>query len=387
MRQRWSALWEARDWVLCAVVTAVMLIEVVTWSGRNLATGIPFGLMMTLPLAARRWQPIPAFVVSLLGVEGLVRTMPLHDGFGFDNDSATLSVTYFIMVFSLGAHTRGREVWVSSLLIVLAMASFYADEAQGSFDGGDLVFVVFFVGGPWAAGLALRLRSELAASHRLLQEQQEEADPAGDRRGARDHRPGAARRGRARDLGDRPPVARGAADARPRRGAGTPRPGRHRAHQHPGARRHAPAAGRPPRHRGRRRHDARSPRWPGSTTSWPTSGTPVSRSSWSRSARTATCLPASTCRRTGSSRRRSPTCSSTPRPTTPTVRLDYGDDELSPVGPGRRGRAARPERLRARPGRHPRAGRRRRRRDRDRPGRGRRLRGQRPPAVLGGGMT
>ena len=174
MRQRWSALWDARDWVLCAVVTAVMLVEVVTWGGRNLATGIPFGLMMTLPLAARRWQPIPAFVVSLLGVEGLIRTMPLHDGFGFDNDSATLSVTYFIMVFSLGAHTRGREVWVSSLLIVLAMASFYADETQGGFDGGDLVFVVFFVGGPWAAGLALRLRSELAASHRLLREQQEE---------------------------------------------------------------------------------------------------------------------------------------------------------------------------------------------------------------------
>jgi signal transduction histidine kinase len=173
MRQRWSVIWDVRDWVLCAVITAVMLVEVVTWSGRDLSTAIPFGLMMTVPLAARRWQPIPAYVISLLGVEGLIRTMPLHDGFGFDNDSATLSVTYFVMIFSLGAHTRGREVWVSSLLIVLTMVSFYVDEAEG-FDGGDLLFVAFFVGGPWAAGLALRLRSELAASHRLLQEQQEE---------------------------------------------------------------------------------------------------------------------------------------------------------------------------------------------------------------------
>jgi signal transduction histidine kinase len=173
MRQRWSALWDARDWILCAVVTAVMLVEVVTWNGRNLATAIPFGLMMTLPLAVRRWQPIPAYVVSLVGIEGLIRTMPFHEGFGFDNDSATLSVTYFVMIFSLGAHTRGREVWVSSLLILLTMVSFYVDESEG-FDGGDLTFVMFFVGGPWVAGLTIRLRGELAASHRLLQEQQEE---------------------------------------------------------------------------------------------------------------------------------------------------------------------------------------------------------------------
>lgn len=166
-------LWHARDWVLCGVVTVAMLVEVVTWTGRDLTTGIPLGLMMTLPLAARRWQPIPAYLVSLAGVEGLIRTMPFHDGFGFDNDSATLVLTYFVMIFSLGAHTRGREVWVATLLILLTIVSFYVDEASG-FDGGDLAFATFFVAGPWAAGLALRLRGDLAESNAQLRRDQEE---------------------------------------------------------------------------------------------------------------------------------------------------------------------------------------------------------------------
>ena len=102
-------------------------------------------------------------------------------------------------------------------------------------------------------GLALRLRGDLAATNAQLKLEQEEAT----RRAVAEERATIARelhdvvahaisvtvlqsRGARRMLGTR-------------RGAGTPRARRHRAHQHPGARRHAPAAGDPAGHRGRRR--------------------------------------------------------------------------------------------------------------------------------------
>ena len=174
MRRVWGLVWRHRDLLLALVVTVWMLVEVLTWPGATPAVAVPLGLCMTLPLAVRRWQPIPAFLVSALGFEGLTRTMPMVDGWTFDNQSATLTLTFFVMLFSLGAHTRGREVWISAGLLALTMASFYASEARG-FDLGDLAFVLFFVGGPWATGLALRLRGELAARNVELRLEQEEA--------------------------------------------------------------------------------------------------------------------------------------------------------------------------------------------------------------------
>ena len=87
---------------------------------------------------------------------------------------------YFLTLFSLGAHARGREVVVAVLLVLVGIVVFVATDSQGAAPAiGDVVFATVFVGGPWATGLALRLRRELAvANERLRVEQEEKARQA-----------------------------------------------------------------------------------------------------------------------------------------------------------------------------------------------------------------
>ena len=82
---------------------------------------------------------------------------------------------YFLTLFSLGAHARGREVVVAVLLVLLGIVVFVATDSQGAAPAiGDVVFATVFVGGPWATGLALRLRRELAVANERLRVEQEE---------------------------------------------------------------------------------------------------------------------------------------------------------------------------------------------------------------------
>ena len=83
-------------------------------------------------------------------------------------------VIYFLSLFSLGAHTRGREVAVSVLLVLIGIVVFVADRLRRRCRLGDVVFATVFVGGPWATGLALRLRRELAVANERLRVEQEE---------------------------------------------------------------------------------------------------------------------------------------------------------------------------------------------------------------------
>ena len=249
-----------------------------------------------------------------------------------------------------------------------------------------MVFGIFFVGGPWATGLAMRLRGDLARTNALLMRRAGGGDPAGGRRGARDHRPRAARRGRARDLGDRAPVPRGA----PELGRDEEQVRRaldaieHTNTQALGDMRRLLAV-------------LRDTEGDAATTPQPSlarlddlvadvresglavelvevgedrdvpPGVDLSAYRIVQEALTNVLKHAAAGARDGPAglRRR---------------RADA-------VGPRRRRRRRGLERHRARAGRDPRAGRGRRRRDRDRPGRRRRLRGQRPAPLLRGGLT
>jgi signal transduction histidine kinase len=172
MRRAGVVLWATRDWAICALVTAFLVAEVVAW-GDELRTAVPLAVLASLPLAARRRQPIAVFLLVMVGLQGLLYTLPAHGGSTFDNDSAAFSLAFFIVIFSIGAHTRGRELWVSVILIVVTMVEFYLSDSDG-WDLGDVAFVLFFVGGPWAVGLALRLRRDLADSNEQLKREQEE---------------------------------------------------------------------------------------------------------------------------------------------------------------------------------------------------------------------
>ena len=163
------------DVAIAALFAVTMTLELVAWGPPDLGTAVPLGLLAALPLALRRRTPLVAFVLTMAGIEGITETAP-----GFDNDSLTFIVVYFLALYSLGRHARGTEAWLGAVALVVMMGFFVADEGGGlgSADLGDFGFVIALVGAPWAAGLTIRLRRErervLTAEKEQIRAAQEE---------------------------------------------------------------------------------------------------------------------------------------------------------------------------------------------------------------------
>jgi signal transduction histidine kinase len=167
---RWKA-WLNRygDVLLAGVLGLAMLTEMLLWDRGDKTPAVVLVVLASTGLAVRRTQPIPAFIVCWLGLMGAVYFMP-----GFDNGSSVFVVIYFLSLFSLGAHTHGREVVASVLLVLIGVVVFVVGDSDGPVVLGDVVFATVFVGGPWATGLALRLRRDLAVANERLRVEQEE---------------------------------------------------------------------------------------------------------------------------------------------------------------------------------------------------------------------
>ncbi len=165
---RWKAWLKRYGDVLLAVgIGVALVVEVLFWKG-DIPAGVLMLVLASAALVVRRTQPIPSFAVCWLGLFGATYFVP-----GFDNGSSAFVVIYFLSLFSLGAHTSGREVAVSVLLVLFGIVVFVATDSDGPAIG-DAVFATVFVGGPWATGLALRLRRELAVANERLRVEQEE---------------------------------------------------------------------------------------------------------------------------------------------------------------------------------------------------------------------
>jgi signal transduction histidine kinase len=180
------------DLVIAGVLAATVTIEAATWApaGRRLA--IPAALLCTLPIALRRRSPLVAFVLALAGLTALLGLLP-----GFDNDSLGLVAVVVLVFYSVGRHARGYEAVIAVVVILGFVVAGLRYDSPPPYDAGDVGFMLMLLGGPWAAGLVLRLRAEreshLRAGHlRLLREQED-----------REHRAVVAERARiARELHD-----------------------------------------------------------------------------------------------------------------------------------------------------------------------------------------
>lgn len=161
-----------RDPAIAAALTVAMMVELMLKDGTNLATAIPATLLACLPLAARRTYPVAAFVLTWLGLMLLKAVVP-----AFDEVSVVFVITFFLSFYSLGAYAVGREQPISVVLAILGVGYFVATDGD-PFQVGDVVFALFLVGGPWAAGLVIRLRQqrvqELRAENARIQQEQEE---------------------------------------------------------------------------------------------------------------------------------------------------------------------------------------------------------------------
>jgi signal transduction histidine kinase len=160
------------DGVWAVALATLMTAELVAWTEADLALPVLYGLLATLPLAWRRRSPLAAFVLVMTGIELLSFLEP-----GFDNDSSAFVIAFVHALYSLGRHARGIEAWVGAAALLAVMVLFAeGEEGIGQADLGDMAFLIGFVGAPWAAGLTLRFRGDLARSHARLQAEQAERE-------------------------------------------------------------------------------------------------------------------------------------------------------------------------------------------------------------------
>ena len=168
------------DQVLAGVLAVTITLELLIWSGTHPGVDRPVAvagcLLSSLPLVARRRSPALVFVLVMVGLLAV-----MHEAQGFDNDSMSLVVIFFVALYSLGRHAEGTEAWVGAGLIVVEGVLFIqGDVGLRHADPGDIAFTLGFVGAPWGAGLTVRLRRErerfLSAENERLRVEQAERE-------------------------------------------------------------------------------------------------------------------------------------------------------------------------------------------------------------------
>jgi signal transduction histidine kinase len=112
------------------------------------------GALATLPLAYRCRFPLAMFGVVWTGIFLLSHLEP-----NFAGGSMSFVVAFVLSLYSLGAHATGRRARVGAALIPIGVLLFVTNDGD-PFHPGDVVFGVLIVGGPWLAGLALRLKRQ-----------------------------------------------------------------------------------------------------------------------------------------------------------------------------------------------------------------------------------
>jgi signal transduction histidine kinase len=129
-------------------------IELLIRGGDDLERTVPCAVVASGATAWRRTQPIPSYLVTLLGLLALSHQVP-----GLADDSPVFFVVFLACSYAVGAHTRGREAVLAALFILVETVVFVRFDGD-PFYYGDVAFGMFVVGGPWATGLAIRLRRE-----------------------------------------------------------------------------------------------------------------------------------------------------------------------------------------------------------------------------------
>jgi len=161
------------DLIIAVVLATVFAAEVALLATANRALAVPLAAGAGLALALRRQFPLLAFVVAIAGTLSAAFLAP-----GFDNNSAGILAVFVLALYSLGRHTEGLEAGLGGLLVLATTIVFLIGDGAPYWVPGDLLFALGFVGGPWAAGVAIRLRREreraLSARNAELQREQDE---------------------------------------------------------------------------------------------------------------------------------------------------------------------------------------------------------------------
>lgn len=162
------------DLTLAVVLGAAMSIELLIRGDANLAVSIPAGAFACLSLSLRRSFPLAGFLLTWTGIAGLSWAVP-----SWHESSVVVLFVFFISLYSLGAHAAGPEMGLGAFLVLVGIVLFVMNDGD-PFAPGDVVFGTALVGGPWGAGLAIKLRRDyegllITENRQLLLTQEERA--------------------------------------------------------------------------------------------------------------------------------------------------------------------------------------------------------------------
>ena len=162
----WRALRVHADIAFAIALCAGLEVEV--WFASYAEHRLPLSLaaaFATLPLAFRCRYPLASFVAVWSGLALIKLLTP-----GFDERSTFVIVAGVFALYSLGANARGARAWVGAALTALTVVRFVSDDGD-RFMWGDVAFGLFIMGGPWLAGVMMRVRRE--REHRLEREKEQ----------------------------------------------------------------------------------------------------------------------------------------------------------------------------------------------------------------------
>jgi signal transduction histidine kinase len=109
-------------------------------------------LAATLPLALRCRYPLLVFAAVHLSLETIRLISP-----DLDDQGTVFAVVGVFALYSVGANARGAQAWFAAALVACFTALFITDDGD-RFMWGDVVFGTFISGGPWFAGVMMRVR-------------------------------------------------------------------------------------------------------------------------------------------------------------------------------------------------------------------------------------
>jgi signal transduction histidine kinase len=116
---------------------------------------LPLALLLPLSLLARRRHPLAVLVLNMAAWFVIDLQSPVNE------DPLALALVLVVAVYSVGAHTSGRQAVVGALLVAgISLTGTIADANEGTvidFVGNAIFFFTIF-GGLWIAGRAIRRR-------------------------------------------------------------------------------------------------------------------------------------------------------------------------------------------------------------------------------------
>ncbi len=125
---------------------------------------------MTAILLLRVRAPVLTLVaeVAALQLAGALNAVP-------DDDPMSVILIVIVALYSAGAHARGRALAAAGVVVLLATVAAVIQDGS-SLNVSGFLFFGFFIGAPFLAGIAIRIRRE--REHVLVRERDEQARTA-----------------------------------------------------------------------------------------------------------------------------------------------------------------------------------------------------------------